>query len=301
MATKIEWCDEVFNPVTGCTPISPGCDHCFARRMATRLKGRSGYPAENPFAVTLHPDRLEKPFSWRKPRRVFVCSMSDLFHEKVPDEYLFDVFGVIAACSYLRRHTFMVLTKRPERMKSFLTADKLHRIAEAASTFGDGVRNHGRCRDAVIAAGWPLPNLWLGVTAENQQTADERIPLLLQTPAAVRFISAEPLLGPITLAPWLGHPRLRLDGKAWAGPDDPPGLHLAILGGETGPGARPMHPDWVRDLRDQCVDAGVPFFFKNWGAFIPYQYRPGEMVYAPRAKNHILDGREWRELPGGIA
>ena len=160
--TKIEWCDSVWNPVTGCTPISEGCNHCYAKRMANRLRERYGYPADDPFRVTFHTFRLGEPERMKKPRRIFVCSMSDIFHKDVSDDYLDCIFSVITKCSH---HTFMVLTKRPNRMLDYISD-------------------------------WPHPmsNLWLGVTAENQARADERIPILLQIPAAVRFVSVEPML-----------------------------------------------------------------------------------------------------------
>lgn len=231
MPSKIEWTDETFNPVTGCTPVSRGCDHCYARRMANRLRGRHGYPKEEPFQVTLHPDRLDEPLHWRKPRRVFVCSMGDLFHESAPFEFVKRVWMVAAECLH---HTFLFLTKRPERLQ----------------TFTQWMAGH----DDISIAEWPR-NCWLGVSVEDQKTADERIPLLLQTPAAVRFISAEPLLGEIDLTGYLGPSREALD--------------QVIVGGESGPGARPMHPDWARGLRDQAVGAGVSYFFKQQGEWAP--------------------------------
>ena len=185
--TKIEWADAVWNPVTGCTPISEGCQNCYAERMATRLKGRYGYPEDEPFKVTLHPEKLKEPLKWKKPRRVFVCSMGDLFHEQVPDGYIAKVWEVMSNAS---QHTFLVLTKRPQRMEDFLarlgwyTHDREVNPAEAVLDEG------GK---------YTLKNVWLGVTAENQQRADERIPILLQIPAALRFVSIEPMLGPVVI------------------------------------------------------------------------------------------------------
>lgn len=267
--TRIEWADRVLNPVTGCSPVSAGCDNCFAARMAKRLAGRCGYPADQPFRVTLHPDRLSIPRQWRKPQRVFVNSMSDLFHDDVPDEFIDRVF---AAMALTLQHTYMILTKRPERMKAYLTdPDRRRRIWNRKCDFGK----------PVTPMDWPLANVWLGVSAENQATADERIPLLLQTPAAIRFVSCEPLLGPVDLNTYLdpvgyaccgGEPEFChcLDG--WPR-DDEDGHYLTldwvIAGGESGPGARPMHPDWACSLRDQCALAGVPFFFKQWGEWVP--------------------------------
>jgi len=170
--SRIEWTEVTWNPVTGCTPISPGCENCYAKRLATRLKGRCGYPEDEPFRVTMHPDRLSEPLSWKKPRHVFVCSMGDLFHDDVEEGFLCRVFDTIMAAE---QHTFLVLTKRPKRMRDFFK----------------------RC----IHGTWN--NLWIGVTAENQKTADERIPILLQIPAVVRFVSCEPLLGPVNLELYL--------------------------------------------------------------------------------------------------
>ena len=240
--TKIEWAERTWNPVTGCTPISEGCQNCYAERMSKRLAGRAGYPAEEPFQVTLHPDRLEEPLRWRKARKVFVCSMSDLFHDDVPDDFIEKVFNVMDRCGAEhnatgnRGHIFMVLTKRPHRMKAFV--DRWWRSFQA-----HGVEPY-------------MERIWLGVTAENQDQADKRIPILLQIPAAVKFVSVEPMLGRLTLDDYINayYPGPLGDGISWV-----------ICGGETGPGARPMHPDWVRSLRDQCEEAGVPFFFKQWG------------------------------------
>lgn len=163
--TKISWCDKTWNPITGCTKCSPGCVNCYAERMSKRLAGRCGYPKENPFAVTFHPDKLQEPMKWHKPSRIFVCSMGDLFHEQVKDEWIDAVFMTM---DLSRRHTFMILTKRPERMREYLSG-----------------RTH------IIRMVYPLPNVWLGVTVENQEQADKRIPFLLDTPAAKRFVSVE--------------------------------------------------------------------------------------------------------------
>ena len=287
MPTKIEWTDETWNPVTGCTKISPGCAHCYAERMAKRLAGRFGYPADEPFRVTLHPERLDTPLRWRKPRRVFVCSMGDLFHKDVPDGWIYEILGIMALA---QRHTFQVLTKRAARMYNYLSGFKGRTdIMAAAMCINENLRLHIDTE----AIEWPLPNVWLGVTAESQEAADERIPLLLQTPAAVRFVSCEPLLGPIDLG--------LVDENG--GPNDfarLSGLDWVIVGGESGPGARPMYPDWARSLRDQCQAAGVPFFFKQWGAFKPLRARHWlEAGWDPdsRKGGRILDGRTWDEMP----
>ncbi len=358
--TKIEWTEYSWNPVTGCTPISEGCQNCYARRMANRLRGRCGYPAEEPFRVTLHSERLEEPFKLRKPRKVFVCSMSDLFHENVPDEFIADVFGVMAvACEnfcgtndgkkqigtyktswgkeypvytpnyYSGPHTFLVLTKRPDRMRTLLTSYHFRRkVAKSAFKWAMNRVDAGYLSERIDHQRlWPLPNVWLGVTAENQARADERIPILLQIPATVRFVSVEPMLGPVDLSLSDG-----VDLSMSVGTGLKPGksylinsLDWVICGGETGPGARPMHPDWVRSLRDQCQDAGVPFFFKSWGEWSadytehdkrgvvafdgwwsegwPFGYgldHPNSIeVYKVGKKRagRLLDGRTWDEMP----
>ena len=257
--TKIEWADAVWNPITGCTTISEACDHCYAKRMANRLRGRYGYPAHWPFRVTFHPYRLSDPLKLKKSRRIFVCSMGDLFHEDVKKDWIDAVWSTMAEA---RQHTFQVLTKRPERMREYIL-DRKRR-------------------------GWKpdCNNIWLGVTAENQTRADERVPILLQIPAAVRFVSVEPMLGHINLQSFLAANELHeIDGG--------PRIDWVICGGETGPGARPVHPDWVRSLRDQCTSAGVPFFFKGWGDLDPvFHQRIGK-----KAAGRLLDGREWSEFP----
>jgi protein gp37 len=288
--TRIEWADSVWNPVTGCSPVSEGCENCYAKRMSKRLAGRCGYSKDEPFKVTLHPDRLGQPLRWKKPRRIFVCSMGDLFHEDVDDGFLCRVFEAIAVAE---QHTFMILTKRPERMREFFM----------------------RCVHGI----WD--NLLLGVTAENQQRADERIPILLQIPAVRRFVSVEPMLGPVNPVAALDA-AIVIEGKveipAVDGIDN--WLHWVICGGETGPGARPMHPDWVRSLRDQCQSAGVPFFLKQMGEWKSEFATESELDEVLRLADdgkmrtfsmdrgqffrvgkktagRILDGREWNEVP----
>lgn len=286
MSTKIEWTEDTWNPVSGCTKISAGCKHCYAERMAIRLAGRAGYPAKpNQFKVTLHPERLEIPLHWRQPRRIFVNSMSDLFHEDVPISFIDDILSVIAACP---QHTFQVLTKRPENMM-----EKLYK-----NTLETPFRELG--------GGDYLPNVWIGVSVEDQKTADERIPWLLKTPAAVRFVSYEPALGLVDfIGPW---PKTIHD-RDWLLGD--PGLDWIIAGGESGPGARPAHPDWFRSVRDQCQEAGVPFFFKQWGEWFPtypfdkkpegnlknHQWNSGVCAWkvGKNCAGRLLDGREWNE------
>jgi len=340
--TKIEWAEEVWNPVTGCTKISPGCQNCYAERMSKRLAGRCGYPADEPFKVTLHPEKLEDPLKWKKPKRIFVCSMSDLFHEDVPDEFIFEVFNTMSNAQCFFGHKFMVLTKRPERMKQIIQMIE-NDIAEQRipEVMPDGSRN------IKLTFSFPLQNIWLGVTAENQEQANKRIPILLQIPAVVRFVSVEPMLGPVDLSEWMNE----CDSERCGLEDDPFAAFLlneaiangmgdairpidwVICGGESGPGARPMYPDWARGLRDQCVSAGVPFFFKQFGEWMQVgecsynvlddakyynkaRYKPNFQIlnieggqgfhgrgsiYMQRVgKNNagrLLDGKEWSEFP----
>lgn len=275
--TKIEWADKAWNPITGCTPVSEGCEHCYAARMAKRLAGRCGYPADRPFRVTFHTNRLFEPMHWRKARRVFTCSMGDLFHKDVESELREQAYGVMALARHL---TFIVLTKRPEQMNTWSAwehtpARVSWRVHEAANRMGIDLRQKwpdlfDADRFATRHVSWPLPNVWLGVSVENQERADERIPILLQCPAAVRFVSVEPMLSRLDLSSWLGYNTLpsqqvRRLLPSGVGSNSRPSLDLVICGAETGPGARPMDLDWARDLRDQCGAADVPFFFKSAG------------------------------------
>jgi len=234
MPTKIEWTQETWNPITGCSKISEGCANCYAERMAKRLAGRFGYPDQpHHFDVTIHEDKFDQPLKWKKPRMIFVCSMGDLFHDDVPEEQIMRVFDVMCDAP---QHTYQILTKRPQRMKWIV------------KQFTD-----------YIWKGLP-ENIWLGVTAENQKAADERIPWLLKTPAAVRFVSIEPMLGPISFrwAKWQPiEYHNHLDGLRM--------LDWIICGGETGPGARRMNYTWAINLYGQCMAADVPFFFKKVG------------------------------------
>jgi protein gp37 len=256
--SNIEWTDMTWNPVTGCTQISAGCKNCYAKKMANRFKGMGLKKYRNNFEVTCHPDALDKPLGWTKPQRAFVCSMGDLFHEDVPDDFIQKVWAVLATAT---QHTYLILTKRPERMFGFVQ-DRINKGWGPA------------CR-----------NVYLGVSVEDQATADERIPLLLQAPAAKRFVSYEPALGPVDFSSYLPHKFNREPHCPWCEDCIPnegvsdhwkqirednhgPFLDQIIMGGETGPGARPMHPDWARSVRDQCKEAGVPFFFKQWGEYL---------------------------------
>lgn len=239
--SSIEWTEATWNPTTGCDQVSRGCDNCYAMALSRRLKamGQPRYQHDGDprtsgpgFGLSVHPDTLALPLTWRRPRRVFVNSMSDLFHARVPVAFIRQVFDVMAATP---QHTYQVLTKRARRLR---------RLAGSLE--------------------WP-DNVWMGVSVEDQQVVD-RITDLQQVPAAVRFLSCEPLLGPL--------PGLSLDGIGWV-----------IAGGESGPNARPMDPAWAEDLRDQCAQAQVPFFFKQWGG------------RTPKAGGRELDGRTWDEMP----
>ncbi|CPW68544.1 bacteriophage protein gp37 [Mycobacteroides abscessus] len=254
--TRIEWADATWSPVTGCTRVSDGCLNCYIERSTPiRVAGRKfdGEGIGSSLAVQLHPNRLDWPLRKRDGKKIFVCSQADLFHCDVPDEYIARVFAVMALAPH---HTFQVLTKRHDRMRSLLSSHAFWaRVGVAGLDRDVWLPQAGVSLDQHY-----LPNVWLGVSAEDQKRADLRIPALLDTPAAVRFVSAEPLLGPIDLH---GDP-LGKDSVFWIGH-----LDWVIVGGESGPGARPMHPDWARSMRDQCVAAGVPFLFKQWGEWSP--------------------------------
>ncbi len=230
--SSIEWTDATWNPVTGCTKVSAGCKHCYAERLAKRLKAMGNPRYINAFAVTLQRDQVELPLRWKKPRRIFVNSMSDLFHERIPLEFIQQVFEAMGKSPW---HVFQVLTKRAER------------LAELAPRLN-----------------W-APNIWQGVTVESSSYR-QRIDCLRRVPAAVRFVSAEPLLGPLE--------DLDLNG-----------VHWVIVGGESGPDRRPMNPEWARDIKTQCNEAGVAYFFKQWGG------------RTPKSGGRVLDGRTWDETP----
>ena len=332
--TKIEWCDDTWNPITGCTLVSEGCRHCYAARLAaTRMKNhpsRAGLARLNAAGeakftgeVRLNEGWLDQPLRWRRPRRIFVCAHGDLFHEAVPDEWIDRVFAVMALAP---QHTFQVLTKRPERSATYLARrDDRGRIP--ANDYAALMAMTG-CwsTPALDLHAWPLTNVWLGTSVEDQATADERIPHLLAAPAAVRFLSAEPLLGRVDIRRWLRPRQSKHEGGGWT--TDFNQVGWIIVGGESGRGARPMHPDWARHLRDQCVAAGVPFFFKQWGEWGPSSSEeavgnPRSGMMAIHAHPHVarptdlrpeagvvfiehkgkaragreLDGRTWDETP----
>lgn len=320
--TKIEWTEATWNPITGCSVTSPGCTNCYAMKLAgTRLKhhpSRAGLTTDTKAGpvwtgeVRFNEAWLTQPLKWRRPRRIFVCAHGDLFHESVPDEWIDRVFAVMALAP---QHTFQVLTKRAARMREYMR--------RSCGRIADAVMRLRRERGVVSAlaplphvrpgaAWWPLPNVWLGVSVEDQTRADERIPDLLATPAAVRWLSCEPLLGPVDVGPWIptcyecgASCGLRLPGPPEVerctecdeecGPEtepvfsegcpkccgelefvcpdcdhymvyqhpDTPNIDWVVVGGESGPGARPMHPDWARSIVDQCKVAGVPVFVKQ--------------------------------------
>jgi protein gp37 len=260
--STIEWTDKTWNPVTGCDRVSPGCDHCYAETIAKRFAGSKAFPQG--FDLTLHPDRLDDPLKWRKPARVFVNSMSDLFHPDIPDDFIGNVFNTMMQAE---QHTFQVLTKRPQRMETFVKM-------WLGESWGQ----------------W-IDNLWLGTSIESDRYVF-RADYLRETPAAVRFLSLEPLLGPL--------PSLDLTGIDWV-----------IVGGESGPKARPMELSWARDLRDRCVAAGTPFLFKQWGEWAPdteYEIVDGGLInhgevshsmsrIGKKAAGRELDGRLWDQFP----
>lgn len=234
--TSIEWTDATWNPVTGCTKISPGCDNCYAERFSERFRGVRGNAFEQGFDLTLRPERLQQPLGWRQPKMIFVNSMSDLFHKDVPDSFISKVFDTMESADW---HNFQLLTKRSSLMRDFLR------------------RRYGNGRG-------PL-HIWCGVSVEDG-ARKSRVQHLRDAPAGTRFLSIEPLIGSIG--------SLDLNGIDWV-----------IVGGESGPRARPMDPEWVREVRDQCQEAGVAFFFKQWGGF------------RPKSGGRTLDGREWSEFP----
>jgi protein gp37 len=293
--SKIEWTDATWNPVTGCTKVSAGCKHCYAERQWKRLSAPGMPYAGRAFTdVALHPERLDQPLRWRKPRRIFVNSMSDLFHPDVPDDYIDRVFAVMALAP---QHTFQVLTKRPRRMRDLMIRAKYTSPGWAEAACGIEIPGIDKQSEAWLdriraLPSWPLPNVWLGASIEDQLTADERTVRLLQTPAAVRWLSVEPMLGSVNLprvdfhcdlcggtgmlARWpkgrCHHcngrgfiPGISTDPKFGTPATPMRFINWVVCGGESGPKARPMHPDWVRSLRDQCVAAGVPFLLKQVG------------------------------------
>ena len=363
--SSIEWCDATWNPITGCSVISPGCTNCYAMKLAGgRLRhhpSRTGLTVSSKAGpvwnghVRLNDEWLDRPLRWQRPRRIFVCAHGDLFHPDVPDRWIDQVFAVMAMSP---EHQFQVLTKRPERMRDYLQQVSDERDMQRWVNATDYLELPSPCAVHLIEdADWPLPNVWLGTSVEDQVRADNRIGSLLRTPAAVRFVSAEPLLGPVSLdcqvfdtwpegcgiipgysgtynslagtwMPAVGNWEEELRGRL----TELPRIDWVIVGGESGPGARPMHPKWVRSLRNQCRDSEVPFFFKQWGAWSPkvVEHYPvpdnnlrwlhpdgrcgksleiGDEDEGPpwlqiarvgkKAAGRTLDGRTWDEMPEG--
>ena len=376
----IEWTEKTWNPLAGCTKVSDGCKNCYAERMAHRFQHTAKYAGTTENGrwtrqINFDEKALTLPLRTKKPTMFFVNSMSDLFHDNVPDGWVLRIWEVIAKSP---QHTFQILTKRPARMLAWMNkwTDVDEKDCEPKLVRGpeETRKAHLSGRGQLFAhylktlgapppscafptydwmggmRWWPdiLPNVWLGVSVENQQAADERIPLLLQTPAAVRFLSCEPLLGSVSIerfllrdryfmaqcskCGWIGSSEFS-EGNSWDlsealcprchtdiedAPDDSASVSWVIAGGESGPGARPMHPAWVRLLRDQCQAAGVPFFFKQWGEWAPnnlksrkvkehlFQTEPGAPLHAmfkvgKKAAGRLLDGRTWDEMPEVIA
>ena len=298
--STIEWTDATWNPVTGCSVVSPGCANCYAMKLAgTRLKhhsSREGLTIDTKAGpvwngnVRLNEPWLDQPLRWKRPRMIFVCAHGDLFHEDVPDEWIDKVFAVMALAP---QHTFQVLTKRSGRMLRYFETSGIELRYRWAQSLTPGsmpitqhaveawlspsASSHQRALYHAKLVSFPLPNVWLGVSAEDQTRADERIPDLLEAPAAIRFVSAEPLIGPIEL-------RDINDGRDSLHRRHGSRLDWVIVGGESGNGARPTHPDWVRAIRDECAAAEVPFFFKQWGNWIS--------VY-----DRDRDDPDWRSIP----
>lgn len=333
--TNIEWADRVWNPIAGCSIVSPGCTNCYAMKMAHRIEGmNAALGRRNHYAglttkskagavwtgkVAVAADNIFlAPLSWKKPARVFANSMADLFHEDVPDDVIDRAFAVMALCPHL---TFMVLTKRAARMRQYwggpsgntsptgFRCPRLNHVLNVADHMSR--RDHPAAFSALaanvqqIAKAGHFPNVWLGVSTEDQARADERIPDLLATPAAVRFLSCEPLLGPVDLLKWFdptgaccgGEPEFRCDncpadaewrfsGQCTAESLNEPRLDWVIVGSESGPRSRPCDINWVRAIKDQCVSAGTAFFWKQHAA-------NGRKITTPE-----LDGRRWMEMPG---
>ncbi len=287
--TTIQWTDFTWNPVRGCSVVSPGCTNCYAMKQAHRFStgwyaGLTKLTNCGPVwtgDVRLVPEKLDEPLRWRKPRRIFVNSMSDLFHEKVPDEFILAVLGVAALAP---QHTFQILTKRPERMREVIGCFTGLEDAAVKACVGNALNRIGVRSVCHVDWTWPIRNVWLGTSCEDQARADERIPLLLQTPAAVRFLSVEPLLGPVVLWRLKNDPTLGANAR---GPD------WVIVGGESGPGARPCDVAWIRSLVEQCKAAMVPVFCKQLGSF-PCAYRE-----VGTAKGGCLVPIELRHRKGG--
>lgn len=315
---KIGWLNvpgyipQTWNPIVGCSKVSEGCRNCYAERMAHRLAAMKNCGYENVIAhangrsvgqwngeTNILNAVLQKPLGWKKPRAIFVNSMGDLFHENTPDEWIDRVFAVMALCP---QHLFIVLTKRAERMERYTTKDgvafrwakqKLEMLQQSDAVY----RPMPEWMKPLDPKTPIMPNVWMGVTVEDQEQADERIPHLLRCPASQRFVSCEPLIGPVDIqsACMIDYQHSLLPGN-----DSRPMIKWVICGGESGPGARPMNPEWARSLRDQAMAAGVPFFFKQWGdktgAGRPLTHSAGR-EFSEKRGGDVLDGRQWHQWP----
>ena len=280
--TGIVWTDETWNPVTGCTKVSQGCKHCYAERDWHRLQHLPRFAGRAFTDVVCHPERLDQPLRWAKPRRIFVNSMSDLFHEDVPDEFIDQVFAVMALA---KQHEFQVLTKRPQRMLDYCKTLGRHHEIDRVSIAAKRISNKTGFFWRMCDEGWCLPDVWLGVSVEDQATANERIPLLLQTPAAVRWISVEPLLGQVNI-------QSAINLMPWKIGGGDAGLHWVVVGGESGPKARPMVLGWAKEIVIQCRGAGVPVLMKQVGA--NPTNREGQPHKISDRKGSIME--EWPEI-----
>jgi protein gp37 len=326
--SAIEWTDASWNPIrarnlkTGkigwhCEHATTGCEFCYSegfnKRLGTGLPFKPGHRSD--IELFLDDKMLTLPLRWRRPRKIFVCSMTDLFADFVADEWIDKMFAVMALCP---QHTFQVLTKRAERMRDYFSSDSRHASFSRADAvelaMDEAAPAHWCARELADVGGWPLKNVWLGVSCERQQEYEERWPFLRTTPAAIRFISYEPALGPLNFSPF-PHP-LCVPGPLY--PD------WLICGGESGHNARPMNPQWARDIRDLCIAAGVSYFFKQWGEFAPvplpdthprleqtmgfgnrrYRFRQfmdiAMVQFGKERAGRKLDGREWNEFPDQV-
>ncbi|MEP0233441.1 phage Gp37/Gp68 family protein [Roseibium sp.] len=295
-SSKIEWTDATWNPIRGCSRVSEGCRNCYAEVMAARFSGPDQWGeglarmVKTADGATDHrwtgrveaaPDAvLDAPLRWKKPRRIFVNSTSDLFHEKLPDALIDQVFAVMALCP---QHTFQILTKRPERMRRYLAKQPL-----ARRRWEDVIRS--RFERWTVSPNVVPQNVWLGVSIEDHATAETRIPYLLETPAARRFVSAEPLLGPVDFAAITMSPHLTCIPGAVSCLG---GIDWVIVGGESGPGARPMHPQWARQIRDDCAAVGTGFTFKQWGAWLPSSHCADLDAVGECHLGEFHDGGDW--------
>lgn len=351
--TRIEWADATINPLVGCSKVSPACAHCYAERLAARFgknpstarlyEGTVDEAGNWTGKLNLFPERMEEALRWKKPRRIFVASQSDLFHEDVPDSFLDTIFSTFIRAP---QHTFLLLTKRAKRMHEYLhglsamdCAERRERLARATKNANwsesGGVVEVAAFRTVMGNLEWPLPNVHIGVTVEDQKRADERIPWLLRTPAALRFVSCEPLLGYVDFSRVTMEDHIGCDSQVWPLHG---GIQHVIIGGESGPDARPTHPNWIRSLVKQCEDAGVPKMLKQLGEWCPRSRHPiqnglsayeldfackrwpcvrltesgkdasllansdgGEDIYMQRVgralAGRMLDGKEYLELP----